>query len=207
MEDAKRSKLLSQARRGSHSVAPKYVPTDRPITYAEIGVFRGCTTFLVVDKLQPGSTIHLFDFKDMLEAPESMPYQELAEHKGIELVYHKVERKYEYNSYNWPLAFLIRENEEPMLDYVFLDGAHMWFQDALAFFLCDRLLKSGGLFEFDDYAWKAAESPSVRGHPKWKLRYTPEQMKVPNVAMVVNLLVKRDPRYKQVEKNRIYKKG
>ena len=39
----------------------------------------------------------------------------------------------------------------PIFDYVFIDGAHTWMLDALAFLLVDRLLRVGGYVDFDDY--------------------------------------------------------
>ena len=57
------------------------------------------------------------------------------------------------DSYNWSLMQLLAEHGGRCFDYVFLDGAHTWALDALAFLLVDRLLTPGGYVDFDDYGW------------------------------------------------------
>ena len=63
-------------------------------------------------------------------------------------------------SYTWYLQRVLRQQLrdgriEPVFDFVFLDGAHTWDADGLAFLLVDRLLKPGGWILLDDLAWEA----------------------------------------------------
>ena len=104
---------------------------------------------------------------------------------------------------------LVRDNEGPLFDYVFLDGAHSWAADALAFVLIDRLLEVGGFIDLDDYAWSFARSmtqnPMVR--PAIRELYTDEQIETPQVALVVDLLIRRDGRYEEVVADKIFRKA
>jgi hypothetical protein len=74
--------------------------------------------------------------------------------------------------------------------------------------LIDRLLKVGGYVDFDDYHWSLTRSgtqnPTIL--PTTKRMYTPEQIETPHVALIVDLLVKRDARYVEVVKEKIFQK-
>lgn len=80
--------------------------------------------------------------------------------------------------------------------------------DALAFLLIDRLLKVGGYIDFDNYHWNHERSPTMnpRVFPATKLMFTTSQIRESHVRLIVDLLVKRDPRYAEVKKKKIYKK-
>ena len=171
--------------------------------FAEIGVYEGDTTLQIAEQLGGRGELHLFDFEDRLE-----PVMDRLREAGHETaVAHPNSRKI-MDSYNWSLMRLLEERREPVFDYVYLDGAHVWAVDALAFLLVDRLLKPGGLVEFDDYHWTIERSPSMnpRAFPAADRLYTPEQIEVPQVELVVDLLVRRDPRYEEVAENRLFRK-
>jgi predicted O-methyltransferase YrrM len=171
--------------------------------YAELGVYEGDTTLAVAEELASRGEIHLFDFADKVE-----PVADRLAAAGHEnVVCHPNSRKI-MDSYNWSLMQLLRERGEPVFEYVFLDGAHTWAADALAFLLIDRLLKPGGYVEFDDYWWTIEQSPSMnaRAFPASARLYTDEQMSEPQVKLVVDLLVRPDRRYKEVEENRVFRK-
>lgn len=113
------------------------------------------------------------------------------------------------DSYNWNLIEFIREGVR--VDYVYMDGAHTWNFDALAFFLADRLLAVGGVVEFDDYDWFIGKSQRSLNyfqtlHGGVENVYTDEQVHTPQVALIVDLLVKNDSRYEEIVKNRVYRK-
>jgi hypothetical protein len=112
------------------------------------------------------------------------------------------------DSYDWALAKVIESNPDPIYDYMFLDGAHDWAIDALATLLCDRLLKVGGYLDFDDYGWTLRGSPALnpKAFPLTAKLYTNEQIEAQQVKMVVDLLVRRDPHYREVVKNKIFQK-
>ncbi len=66
---------------------------------------------------------------------------------------------HEETSYTWFLHDTLRAQlkadgeVEPKYDFVYIDGAHTWDVDALAFALADRLLVAGGWILFDDLDW------------------------------------------------------
>jgi hypothetical protein len=112
------------------------------------------------------------------------------------------------DSYNWSLMKLLRDGAAGRFDYVFIDGAHTWALDALAFLLVDRLLAPGGYVDFDDYTWTLAHSPSMspEAFPPTDRLYTREQIEARQVALVVDLLVRSDPRYEEVVENKVFRK-
>ncbi len=114
----------------------------------------------------------------------------------------------ERDSYNWSLMRLLIANPLPIYDYVYLDGAHTWDIDGLAFFLLDRLLKAGGYMDFDDYGWSMATSPTQNpvANPRNLDLFTEEQIRASHTTLIVELLVKRDARYREVVGNKIFRK-
>jgi len=123
--------------------------------YAEIGVYEGETALAVGRHLAGEGELHLFDFDDRVGAVALR----LAAEGISNVVMHPNSRRL-LDSYNWSLMRLIAAHEEPIFDYVFIDGAHTWALDALAFCLVDRLLVDGGFVDFDDYTWTLGGSPS-----------------------------------------------
>jgi hypothetical protein len=103
---------------------------------------------------------------------------------------------------------LLAGNTSPIYDYVYLDGAHTWDVDGLAFFLLDRLLKPGGYMDFDDYGWSMALSPTQNPgvNPRNIDLFTDEQIRTSHITLIVELLVKRDRRYKEIVRNKIFRK-
>lgn len=92
----------------------------------------------------------------------------------------------------------------PIYDYIYLDGAHVFLHDALAFFLSDRLLKVGGCIDFDDYFW------SVEGS-KWMAErrheyMTNEQIEAQQVKLVIDNLVAANRRYEEVTPHKVFRK-
>lgn len=103
-----------------------------------------------------------------------------------------VEVHYEPTSYNWRLMRMLEADPTPRFDLCYLDGAHDWFVDGLAFFLVDRLLRPGGWIVFDDLEWTYAGSPSMRD----QVRGMPEdELTTPQVRKVYELLVRTHPGY------------
>jgi predicted O-methyltransferase YrrM len=172
-------------------------------TYAEIGVYEGDTTLEIAMFLDGAGELHLFDFEDRVETVAARLRQ--AGHENF--VAHANSRRL-LDSYNWSLMQLLQAHETPIFDYVFVDGAHTWAHDALAFFLIDRLLQPGGYIDFDDYPWTLRNSPSMNPavFPEVEQLYTDEQIDAAQVALVVDLLVKLDPAYDEVVPNKIFRK-
>jgi len=172
--------------------------------YAEIGVYEGDTTLEIAAHLAGEGEIHLFDFEDRVADVAARLGR--AGHNNV--VGHGNSRRL-MDSYNWSLMRLLHEHEQPLFDYVFLDGAHTWGQDALAFLLADRLLVPGGYVDFDDYWWTLARSPSMNpaAFPPTSKLYTEEQIEERHVALVIDLLVRRDSRYEELVANKIFRKA
>jgi predicted O-methyltransferase YrrM len=171
--------------------------------YAEIGVYKGHTALRIAELLAGEGTIDLFDYEDRL-ADVAARLRE-AGHDNV--VAHPNSRRL-MDSYNWSLMQVLAEHGGPVYDYVFLDGAHTWAHDALAFFLADRLLLPGGFLDFDDYAWSLRASPSMNpeAFPDVEQLYSDEQIDARQVALVVDLLVRPGGGYDEVEPNKIFRK-
>jgi predicted O-methyltransferase YrrM len=172
-------------------------------TYAEIGVYEGDTALAIAMSLDGAGELHLFDFEDRVEAVATRLRQ-----AGHENVFAHANSRRLLDSYNWSLMQLLQERKTPIFDYVFVDGAHTWAHDALAFFLIDRLLQPGGYIDFDDYTWTLRNSPSMNpsAFPEVEQLYTDDQIDTAQVALVVDLLVKLDPAYDEVVPNKIFRK-
>lgn len=111
---------------------------------------------------------------------------------------HRVQLVIDPDSYVWWLRRRLREQLrdgriEPAYDFVFIDGAHTWDTDALAFALVDRLLKPGGWILFDDLAWLPGD-PTVSDVPD-------DTRGFPHVGEVWDLLVLTDSSYDEVHTN------
>lgn len=177
---------------------------DRALDIAEIGVYHGHTSRafarLVAEK---GGSLHLFDFEDRV-----LHVRDLLRCDGHDFaILHPNSRK-THDSYNWSLKRLLADSPGPCFDYVFLDGAHTWAHDALAFLLADRLLRPGGFIDFDDHDWSLAISPTLNPgvFPRTAADFTTEQIAERQVDSILNLLVRRDPRYSEVVENKIFRK-
>ena len=172
-------------------------------TYMEVGVYLGATAEAVAAAIGERGELHLLDFADRVQ-----PVADRLRAAGhVNVVAHANSRR-ALDSYNWSLMKLLRDGHGARFDYVFLDGAHTWAHDALAFLLVDRLLKPGGHVDFDDYAWTLARSPSMspQAFPPTRALYTDEQIEAPQVALVVDLLVRTDPRYEEVVADKVFRK-
>jgi len=188
-------------------------PNDRTVdffmtsgckVYAEVGVYKGHTARRIAEHLAGDGEIHLFDFEDRV-GPVARQLR-AAGHDNV--VVHANSRRI-MDSYNWSLMRLLAAHEEPIFDYAYLDGAHTWALDALAFCLVDRLLKPGGYVDFDDYGWTLRDSPSMRpsAFPEVRRLYTDEQIGTSQVALVVDLLVRRRADYREVVPDKIFRKA
>jgi len=66
----------------------------------------------------------------------------------------------------------------------------------------------GGHLDFDDYTWSlaASQTMSPRVLPMTAELHTQEQIEAQQVALVVDLLVRRDGRYEEVVADKAYRK-
>ncbi len=174
------------------------------LVIAEVGVGTGSTSLKLAECLAGRGELHLFDFDYKVQDVKAK--LNMAGHENV--IAHPNSQKL-HDSYNWSLMRLLQARRQPMFDYVFLDGAHTWGVDALAFLLLDRLLKDRGYIDFDDYNWSLGKSPTMnpKVRPQTATIYTAEQMEEPHVHLIVDILVRRDPRYVEVVPNKIFQKA
>lgn len=125
----------------------------------ELGFAHGVGTVWIAGALQElggGKVISV----DNPSAHDRKPTaRELVAKAGLESY---VDLNFDAHGYNWHLHNHWEEYTADKFDFIFLDGAHTWDVDALAFLLGDRILKVGGWFLFDDIHWSYASSPSLR---------------------------------------------
>jgi predicted O-methyltransferase YrrM len=100
---------------------------------------------------------------------------------------------FETSTYNWRLREFLRMPEPPAFDLIFLDGAHLFEPDGLAFVLGERLLRGGGMFLFDDYRWTIQGSPHFQRNPGLVQHYSEQEKLTPHVKEVFELLVQPHP--------------
>jgi predicted O-methyltransferase YrrM len=105
---------------------------------------------------------------------------------------------YSSSSYNWELMRLIERQTSggetiPCFDFCFIDGAHTWETDGLAFVLADKLLRHDRWVLFDDLHWTIASSPSTKTEKFETL--SADELSTPQIAKVFDLLVRNHPGY------------
>ena len=133
---------------------------------------------------------------DLDTAPRRSPsLMSLLDRTGLtELVTYTFDER----GYNWLLADLIESRmQDPgssleCVDFCFIDGAHTWRDDGLAFFLVHRVLRPGGWVLFDDLTFTFANShwagPRLGAMTK-------AERQTPQVGRVFELLVEPHPGY------------
>jgi FkbM family methyltransferase len=167
---------------------------------AEIGVGIGATTLVMAALLDNAGELHLYDFNPKVD-------ELLADltKVGFTNIRGFGNTNRHWDSYNWTLSRMILDGKRDVYDYIYIDGAHTFGVDALAFVLCDRLLKPEGYLEFDDYSWSFSKS-----HWMQDIRdqfMTDEQACTPQVKMVVDLFLNGNAEYTSVQPNRLYRKA
>lgn len=124
-----------------------------PSCVAELGTYEGHTALELL-RLPIGS-LHLFDFDTRLDALKArIDPQETRVHYYPNT--HEV-----YESYAQTLFAMLKAGDPLRFDFVYLDGAHTFAIDGLAFFMVDLFLKPGGLLFFDDLHWTIERSPTM----------------------------------------------
>lgn len=188
---------------GANERTVQFVRSVGATRIAEIGIYEGATSRELARVLGGRGSLHLFDYADRVEA--TITALRAAGHANV-IGYGNTDLT--YDSYVWSLMRLAEQHPEPIWDYVYLDGSHYWHMDALAFCLVDKLLAVGGHIEFDDYAWSLAKSPSMNPlvRPETAAEFTPEQIEAQHVKLIVELLVRRCPRYVEVVPDRVFRK-
>jgi predicted O-methyltransferase YrrM len=173
-----------------------FVVEHRPASVLELGFCHGkstCYMAAALDEIGAGRITTV----DREEAKSREPtIGELLDKSGLGSY---VDVHFEPTSYTW---FLKKDIESatvdgrtvPKYDFCFIDGAHSWEVDGLAFFLTDKLLEVGGWLLLDDYGWSYATSSALKDTEA--VRAMPcDEREEPQVASVYELLVKQHPGY------------
>jgi len=157
----------------------------------ELGFRHGVSTCYMAASLARtgGGSITTVDFKSAQTAYPNI--EQLLEKIGER---ERVHVYYEPTSYTWRLMKMLEESPSPRFDSCYLDGAHNWFVDALAFFLVDRLLEPGGWILFDDLNWTYATSPSLK-NTEFVKNMPDEEKETAQVKKIFDLLVRTHPDY------------
>lgn len=132
--------------------------------------------------------LHLFDYGDV-----AIRVRDRLATEGLKNVAVHGCSRCSHDSYNWNLMRLLRDAPELRFDYVYLDGAHTWETDGLAFFLCDMLLKQKRFYRLRRLRLVLCRITHMQ--PGKLSRYFQDVHcrtgATPHVALVVNLLVRR----------------
>lgn len=167
---------------------------------AEIGIGIGATTQELARIMDNSGELHLYDFHaklaDVIGDLEARGYRNVVGFGNT--------TRY-WDSYNWSLMKQVQAHESPIYDYIYLDGAHMFLHDGLAFVLCDKLLKPGGHIDFDDYFWSLSRSKWMADTRHEYL--TEEQIEAQQVKLVIETLVVPDSRYEEIVPHKLYRKA
>ena len=100
---------------------------------------------------------------------------------------------FERATYNWRLRDFLCTDPRPVFDLVFLDGAHTWEPDSLAFLLSEKLLRPGGWWIFDDLNWSIGTSPTARRAGPGQVTLGADEVEALQVRDVINLIVLPHP--------------
>lgn len=166
---------------------------------AEIGIGIGATSLAMATALDHRGELHLFDLEPKVRALTD----DLAM-VGFANVHGQGNTDRHWDSYNWTLGRILLDGVGRVFDYIYLDGARTFGIDALAFFLCDRLLKPGGLIEFDDCGWSWGATNHMADTRDQFM--TAEQAATPQVAMVVDVCLRGNREYRPLIENRLFQR-
>src|SRR5258705_6465750 len=130
----------------------------------ELGFAHGTSTAYMAAALdEKGSgCVRTFDREDAREREPNL--FEVLTHLGLE---RWVKPTMSASSYTWELMRILDDRTVNSLtnacfDFCFLDGAHTWETDGLAFLIVDRLLREDRWIVFDDVNWTLGSSPTLK---------------------------------------------
>jgi predicted O-methyltransferase YrrM len=158
---------------------------------AELGCAHGTSTAYLAAALEAkgAGLVRTFDREDAREREPNL--FTVLQHVGVDA---RVRSTLSPSSYTWELMRILEERTEgevtqPLFDFCFLDGAHTWETDGLAFLLVDRLLHPDRWIVFDDVNWTLGSSPTLKDTPRVKALPEDERT-MPHVRKVIDLLVR-----------------
>lgn len=169
----------------------QHVLEHKPSAVIELGFRHGVSSCYIAAALDELGEGHLTTV-DLSGARTATPnIEDLLETLGLRDL---VTVHYEPTSYNWRLMRMLETEPPPRFDLCYLDGAHNWYVDGLAFFLVDRLLEPNGWLILDDLDWRYASSPSLSGSPE-TAALPQDEREAAHVRKIWELLVKPHPSY------------
>lgn len=158
---------------------------------AELGCAHGTSTAYLAAALDAKGSglVRTFDREDAQEREPDL--FTVLRHVGLE---HRVKATLSKSSYTWELMKIVEDRTEggvtyPLFDFCFLDGAHTWETDGLAFLLLDKLLHHDRWIIFDDVNWTLGSSPTLKETPRVKALPEDERT-APQIHKVIDLLVR-----------------
>ena len=166
----------------------------------ELGHYHGKSTtyFAAILKEQGFGTVHTFDKVTNRVSPS------IDDLIGFFKLEDFVIKTLAENSFNWELGKLIKEHQEPIYDFCYVDGGHDFHNTALAFTLLDLLVKPGGMIIFDDATWTAKKDTQCRTANDCNLIYPymcSEEFELAPIGFVCDHLV---PRYNYKELPKVF---
>lgn len=173
------------------SIVYRHVRETRPDLILELGSGHGVSAAYIAAALEENGTGRLVTVSEL--HPDFAP-EKLLRTIGLVDWVDVVAR--DDSSYTWYLKEQVAArsdasgNCQPMYDFCYLDGAHNWTIDGLAFFLVEKLLKTGGWLLLDDLEWSYASSPSGAPEP---FRLSDAERREPHMLAVFDLLVRQHP--------------
>ncbi|MFA7570645.1 MAG: class I SAM-dependent methyltransferase [Sulfurimonadaceae bacterium] len=170
----------------------KFIEDNNSKNILELGFAHGVSTTYMAAALKRINNDGRITTIDTVNAKKRNPNIETFLESIDELA--RVNIYYEPTSYLWRLMKFLEEDATPRFDLCYLDGAHSWFVDGFAFFLVDKLLKSGGWIIFDDMNWTYEKSPTLK-NTEWVKNMPEDEKTEPQVKKIFDLLVKTHPNY------------
>ena len=177
---------LSQAK-----ILDEFIKTNNLTNILELGFAHGKSSCFLASTLKDMGKGHLVTIDNNSAKTRDPNITQLLEKLDLE---EYVTYYFESVSYTWRLMKFIEDNDEPIFDFCYIDGAHDWYNDGFAFILVDKLLKPGGIIVFDDYDWSFASSPTMRKSDYVK-NMSKEEKECSQVKKVYDILVKNHPNY------------
>jgi len=172
-----------------------FVLKTRPQEILELGFCHGVSTCYMAAALQETGTGHILTIDNRFAQDNEPSIESLLERAALSAYVTPV---YAHSTYVWELMRLIEEQSlegvcRPRFDFCFNDGAHLWGVDGFAFFLVDKLLRSGGWVLFDDLSF----SPGMDMPPDtaWVRDLSDEERATPQMTKVFDLLVRQHGGY------------
>lgn len=161
----------------------------------ELGFAHGvslCYAAAALDELGRGS----IDAVDLVAPTRDPSAEQLLERCGLSK-YVTLHR--EANSYTWWLKKKIERNSvdsvcRPEYDFCFIDGPKNWTIDGAAFFMADKLMKSGGTIVFDDYNYGYGSEDGITDGITHR-GLADDERTLPHIKAVFQLLVMQHPDY------------